>query len=88
MTDADGGRKSHRRSIVANPAIALGTNMTAGMLFFSGIGYYFDSRQGRDAGVWTLVGMFLGLAWCGYEIWKLVRGTKRDADDRRQQSSD
>ena len=79
----DGKLKDDKnRSILTNPAIALGTNLTAGMLFFSGIGYYVDHRRG-DGQAWTLVGMFLGLLWCGYEVWKLVRfqETKNRAEE-------
>jgi len=45
--------------------------MAAGMAFFTFIGYQIDKRKGGQT--WTLVGMFLGLFYCGYEVWKLIR---------------
>ena len=55
-------------------AIALGTNMAAGMAVFSFLGYWIDKwRGGSGAGPWTLAGMFLGLLYGGYEVWKVVR---------------
>lgn len=54
------------------PAVSLGLNLTVGMVVFSGIGYFIDQKQGGGS-VFTLGGMFLGLFYCGYEVWKLVR---------------
>ena len=56
----------------AGPALALGTNMAAGMAIFTFLGYKLDQKLGSGR-TWTLCGMFLGLAYCGYEVWKLVR---------------
>ena len=71
MSGSDKNQDENNRPILTNPAIALGTNLMAGMLFFSGIGYYVDHKRG-DGVLWTLIGMFLGLAWCGYEVWKII----------------
>jgi hypothetical protein len=54
------------------PAISLGFNMAAGMGFFTFIGYKIDQKQG-GGNAWTLAGMFLGLVYGVYEIWKLIR---------------
>jgi len=52
--------------------LSLGLNMAVGMAVFSFLGYYIDKKTG-ERGFWTLGGMFLGLLYCGYEVWKLVR---------------
>ena len=88
MVGMGGDRNAKRRSMLATPAVALGTNLMTGMLFFSGIGYYLDHRHGDDGQAWTITGMFLGLAWCGYEVWKLVRKTGNDATVTRADDKD
>ena len=73
-TDTGGGMRgwSARRKGIYGSAIALGTNMAAGMALFTFLGYKLDQRRGHGrAG--TLAGMFLGLFYGGYEVWKLVR---------------
>jgi hypothetical protein len=54
------------------------------MLVFSLIGYWLDRRSGGGIG-WTLGGMFMGLVYGGYAVWKIVRsveaeGKKKPAD--------
>ena len=58
------------------PAISLGLNMTAGMIMFSFIGHWVDQKRGGGY-IATLIGMFLGLFYCGYEVWKIVRNTQQ-----------
>lgn len=53
-------------------ALGLGTQMAVGMAFFAGIGYYADRRRGGGT-AFTLAGVFLGLLYGGYEVWKVVR---------------
>lgn len=53
-------------------AATLGTQLAVGMAAFAGLGYYIDRRRGGGYG-FTLAGIFLGLFYIGYEIWKLVR---------------
>lgn len=74
-------------------AIALGTNLAAGMAAFTFLGYWMDKWRGGDgAGGWTLAGMFAGLFYGGYEVWKVVRliygdggtGTGQSRDGRKQ----
>jgi hypothetical protein len=60
-----------RRSVLGS-ALALGTNMVAGMALFTFLGYKVDQRRGGGR-TCTLIGMFLGLFYGGYEVWKLVR---------------
>jgi F0F1-type ATP synthase assembly protein I len=87
MPGSDKNRDEKKRQVLTNPAIALGTNLTSGMLFFSGIGYYMDHKRGGGV-LWTLIGMFLGLAWCGYEVWKLISAqNRRDAKETARKES-
>ena len=53
-------------------ALALGTNMAAGMALFTAIGYWIDHKRGGGFG-WTLAGMFLGLIYGVYELWKAAQ---------------
>lgn len=50
----------------------LGLNFAVGMGLFSFGGYKLDQKRG-DGNLFTLLGMFLGLIYGGYEVWKLVR---------------
>ena len=54
------------------PYISLGINMAAGMGIFVYGGYLLDDK-GEKGQFWTLIGTVLGLFYCGYEIWKLIR---------------
>ena len=60
-------------------ALALGMNLAAGMALFSIGGYYLDVQSDEGQYPWTLTGMFLGLVYSAYEVWKVVRRlNKRD----------
>lgn len=51
--------------------VTLGLNLAVGMAVFSAGGWWIDQK--RDGGIFfTVVGMFLGLFYCGYEVWKTV----------------
>jgi F0F1-type ATP synthase assembly protein I len=54
-------------------AFVVGTNLITGLVGLSLLGYYIDYRRGGGK-AWTLGGFFVGLVYCGYEVWKLVRG--------------
>ena len=56
----------------AGAAIALGTNLAAGMAVFSLAGYWIDRKRGGGI-FWTVCGMFLGLLYGAYEVWKAIR---------------
>jgi hypothetical protein len=78
MTSENG--KSAVRSTWSR-AIGLGTDLLAGMLVFTAGGYWVDQK--RHTGLfWTLCGMFLGILYGGYEVWKLVRAI--NAEDARR----
>jgi len=60
--------------------ISLGINIAVGMALFTIIGNWIDKKLG-DQHLWILVGMFLGLFYCGYEIWKLIRQSDHDQEE-------
>ena len=63
------------------PGISLGINIAVGMALFTFIGNWIDNKLG-DGHFWILVGMFLGLFYCGYEIWKLIRKSGHDQEEK------
>lgn len=70
-------QKERQRRLLAQ-ALTLGTQLAAGMAVFAGLGIYVDHRRGGgEAG--TLIGIFLGLFYGAYEVWKLVRSLNDDA---------
>ena len=62
-------------------ALALGTNMAAGMAVLAGLGYWIDRKRGGGIG-WTLGGMFLGLIYGLYELWKAARAINQGAGSK------
>ena len=62
------------------PSVTLGINIAAGMALFTFAGNWIDKKLG-DQHVWILVGIFLGLFYCGYEIWKLIRQSDHDQEE-------
>jgi len=54
------------------PALSLGVNMAAGMGIFTFIGFKIDEKRGGGT-AWTMAGIFCGLLYCGYEVWKIIR---------------
>ena len=58
-------------------AMTLGLNMVAGMVIFSLIGYAIDQKRGQGD-TFTFIGIFLGLFYCGYEVWKIIRHTREE----------
>ena len=78
---------SARKKGIYGSAIALGTNMAAGMALFTFLGYKLDQYRGQGrAG--TLAGMLLGLFYGGYEVWKLVRQMQVDAREEAAEAPD
>jgi hypothetical protein len=50
------------------------------MLVFALLGHFVDRRIGGNKDTFTLVGLFLGLFYGGYEVWKVVRALQRQED--------
>ena len=57
-------------------AYSLGFSIPAAMAILTYLGYLLDQKWGGS--VWTFTGMFLGLFYCGYEIWKLVKKSNEE----------
>ncbi len=55
----------------SSPLLSLGYNMLGGVLLFSLIGVWLYKRSGSF--LWVIGGIFLGLIYCGYEVWKSIR---------------
>ena len=51
----------------------LGLNFAVGMAVFSFIGFYIDQKRGKGCILFTILGVFLGLAYGAYEVWKVIR---------------
>jgi len=62
------------------PSVTLGINIAAGMALFTFTGNWIDKKLGNQH-FWILIGIFLGLFYCGYEIWKLIRQSNNDQKD-------
>lgn len=66
----DSNAKQPQRGM--SPAVGLGMQLAVGMAVFAGGGYWLDRRRGGGV-AFTLTGIGLGLFYCGYEVWKVVR---------------
>jgi F0F1-type ATP synthase assembly protein I len=73
-----------KRPAIRNPSAAysLAYNMVAGMLVCPLAGYWLDQKLGTGER-WTLGGLFLGLAYVGYQVWKVVRKPPDDPESPR-----
>lgn len=66
-------------------ALTLGTTFAVGMALFSFAGFKIDQRRG-DGILFTLLGMFLGLAFGAYETWRVITFLNQQAQDRTRHS--
>ena len=71
-------RKELERQHRVSPAIGFGSSFAAGMLVFSLGGRWLDSKYDREP-LFTLVGIGLGLLYGGWELWKLIVISNRQA---------
>lgn len=53
-------------------ALSFGMTFTAAMVVFPALGWWIDQKRGGGQG-FALAGIFLGLFYGGYELWKLIR---------------
>lgn len=79
-------RKQGPATKTYGPALALGTNMVAGMLGCSLIGIWLD-RKFETGEIFTVIGLFLGLFYGGYEVWKVVQQLQA-SDQETQDNND
>ena len=85
MTKAPENNKKPSEPSRKYQAVAFGYTFSAGMFVFTMIGYYIDKKVSGDGG-WTLAGMFMGLGYGGYELWKRVRQiSSQDAEENEEE---
>jgi len=53
--------------------MSFGLTLAIGIGGFTYLGIWLDKKLAT--GFWTLIGVFLGLIYGGYEIWKLIKKT-------------
>ena len=76
-------RQPNERSDISQ-ALTLGTTFAVGMAVFSFAGFKIDQRRG-DGILFTLLGMFLGLAFGAYETWRVITFLNQQAQHRTRQ---
>lgn len=62
-------------------AVMLGMNFAVGMAIFSFLGFYVDQKRGQGGILFSVIGICLGLAYGGYEVWKVIRILNAQAAD-------
>lgn len=77
-------RQPNARSDISQ-ALTLGTTFAVGMAIFSFAGFKIDQRRGGGI-LFTLLGMFLGLAFGAYETWRVITFLNQQAQDRTRHS--
>ncbi len=79
-------------------ALGFGSSFAVGMALFSLGGHWLDVKYDKEP-VFTLIGVFLGFIYGGWELWKLVAATNQasveneskttsGADERTHESAD
>lgn len=68
------------RPPAAGAAVGFGIQFAVGMALFSWLGWKLDQRRGGGQ-AFTLLGVFLGLGYGGYELWKLIRLLNAETGD-------
>ncbi len=71
---------ANRPSSALGAAVGLGSQLAVGMAVFAGLGWWVDRRRGGGV-AFTLAGVFLGLFYSGYEVWKVVRALQQESDE-------
>ena len=67
----------------SSPAVMIGYTIMAAVFFFSFIGYQIDKKLKTQ--YWTLIGIFTGFAYSGYEVWKLIKREKEQEEENRKE---
>lgn len=81
----DDARKTELSSFYGT-AIMLGLNMAVGVVVFTLAGYWVDQKRGGGK-AWTLCGIFMGLFYGAYEVWKVVRELDKKAAEQKGQGA-
>jgi F0F1-type ATP synthase assembly protein I len=69
----------------SSPAVTLGYTIMASIFFFSFIGYQIDQRLKTQ--YWTLVGIFIGFIYSGYEVWKLIKREQEKEEEEKKKKN-
>ena len=64
----------------AGAAIGFGTSFAVGMALFGLGGHWLDVKYDREP-LFTLIGLFLGLIYGGWELWKLTNASNAQSSD-------
>ena len=72
-------RAENRR---AGAAIGFGTSFAAGMAIFGLGGHWLDVKYDREP-LFTLLGLFMGLLYGGWELWKRITASNETAGNER-----
>jgi F0F1-type ATP synthase assembly protein I len=68
-------------------AISFGTTFAVGVAVFTAMGWWIDKKRGGETQWFTLGGIFAGLLFGAYELWKLLR-LLNGADDSAKKKND
>ena len=71
----------------AGAAIGFGTSFAVGMAICGLGGHWLDVKYGREP-LFTLLGLFLGLLYGGWELWKLVTASNQQPDLEQSQQKE
>lgn len=74
------GPPERDRPPAAGAALGFGIQFAVAMGLFSWLGMKMDQRRGGGQ-AFTLLGVFLGLGYGGYELWKLIRLLNAETKD-------
>jgi F0F1-type ATP synthase assembly protein I len=75
MPHLDEKEQLEKRSAIAS-ALSLGMNFAVGMAVFAAGGWWIDQKRGGGE-AFTLAGIFLGLLYGAYEVWKTVKALEK-----------
>jgi len=59
-------------------AMTIGYTIMAAVFLCAFIGYKIDERIKKGSSTFTLVGLFMGLTFSGYEVWKLIKSKNKE----------
>ena len=68
-------------------ALMLGLNMAVGVVVFTMAGHWVDQKRGGGK-AFTLCGIFMGLFYGAYEVWKVVRQLSKKVSEQKGQGGD
>ena len=79
--------EERQRSFVG-AAISFGTTFAGGVAVFAALGWWIDKKRGGETQWFTLGGIFAGLLFGAYELWKLLRLLNEADDSAKKKKND